>query len=152
MTAISSRKLVAVPRYREPVTANYPCVCITHTLRTHCIHTHTANTDQTALRTHYPHITHTDQTALRIHYTHITHTLHTHYTHIKQTLNTHCAHITHTLHTHYLHHTHFLTLNLPNFSTSLFLENCDTFFKNEYFQILSCSMLDTPRAQIYDET
>ena len=27
LTAISSRKLVAVPRYREPVTANYPCVC-----------------------------------------------------------------------------------------------------------------------------
>ena len=26
LTAISSRELVAVPRYREPVTANYPCV------------------------------------------------------------------------------------------------------------------------------
>ena len=27
LTAISSRELVAVPRYREPATANYPCVC-----------------------------------------------------------------------------------------------------------------------------
>ena len=26
LTAISSRELVAVPRYREPMTANYPCV------------------------------------------------------------------------------------------------------------------------------
>ena len=26
LTAISSKELVVVPRYREPVTANYPCV------------------------------------------------------------------------------------------------------------------------------
>ena len=30
LTAISSRELVAVPRYREPMTANYPCVCCSH--------------------------------------------------------------------------------------------------------------------------